>query len=93
MAEIKWEKDFNAALRMAKEAKRPIYLDFWFEGSVTERHPEAGATPEAVFLLGVAEYWKTHDVKALRRAHDTLTSKYTASEWARRAVPYGVIPL
>jgi len=32
MAEIKWERDFNAALRTAKEAKRPIYLDFWFEG-------------------------------------------------------------
>jgi hypothetical protein len=32
MAGIKWEKDFSAALALAKSAKKPIYLDFWFEG-------------------------------------------------------------
>jgi hypothetical protein len=61
--------------------------------AVVERHPEAGAAPEAVFLLGVAGYWKTHDVKALRRIYDTLTMKYPTSEWARRAHPYsGISP-
>jgi hypothetical protein len=32
MAEIRWEKDFSAARERAKAAKKPIYLDFWFEG-------------------------------------------------------------
>ena len=59
--------------------------------SVVDRHPGAGAAPEAVFLLGVAEYWKTHDLKALRRIYDTLTAKYPSSEWARRAEPYSGI--
>lgn len=32
MAEIKWETDFNEALRKAKKEGKPIYHDFWFEG-------------------------------------------------------------
>lgn len=60
---------------------------------VMERHPDAGATPEAVFLHGVAGYWKTHDPKELRRAYDMLTARYPRSEWARRAAPYAQIPL
>jgi hypothetical protein len=32
MAEIRWEKDFRSAQERAKAAKKPIYLDFWFEG-------------------------------------------------------------
>lgn len=61
--------------------------------TVAERHPGAGATPEALFHLGVAEYKRSHDPKALRRAYDALTAKYPQSEWARRADPYSAIPL
>ena len=61
--------------------------------SVIEEHAGAGVTPEAVYLLGVAGYRKTHDAKALRRIYDTLTEKYPQSEWARRARPYADIPL
>lgn len=61
--------------------------------SVIEQHPDAGVAPEAVFFLGVAEYFKTHDAKVLRRAYETLTSKYPQSEWARRAKSYSQIPL
>ena len=61
--------------------------------TVIERHPGAGATPEAVFLRGVAEYKHTNDAKALRRAYDALTAHYPQSEWARRAAPYSAIPL
>lgn len=61
--------------------------------TVIERHPDAGATPEAVFLQGVAEYKHTRDAKALRRAHDALKARYPQSEWARRAEPYSAIPL
>jgi tetratricopeptide (TPR) repeat protein len=59
--------------------------------SVAEQHPDAGAAPEAVFLLGVAGYWKTHELKSLRGIYDTLTMKYPSSEWARRAAPYSGI--
>ncbi|MBI5419330.1 MAG: tetratricopeptide repeat protein [Deltaproteobacteria bacterium] len=61
--------------------------------TVVERHPNAGATPEAVFLMGVAGYKHDHDPKALRRAYDTLAEKYPQSEWTRRADPYSAIPL
>ncbi|TAN44253.1 MAG: tetratricopeptide repeat protein [Nitrospirae bacterium] len=61
-------------------------------GSVIEKYPHAGPAPEAVFFLGVAEYKKGHDPKALRKAFDTLKEKYPTSEWARRAEPYGTIP-
>jgi len=61
--------------------------------TVIDRHPDAGATPEAVFLQGVAGFKDTHDPKALRRAYDSLKAKYPQSEWARRADPYSAIPL
>jgi hypothetical protein len=32
MAAIMWEREFSTALERAKEEKKPIYLDFWFEG-------------------------------------------------------------
>lgn len=61
--------------------------------TVIARHPNAGATPEAVFLLGVSGYKHSHDPKELRRAYDTLVARYPQSEWARRADPYSAIPL
>jgi hypothetical protein len=61
--------------------------------TVVQRHPDAGATPEAVFFLGVAGYKHTHDAKELRRAYETLKAKYPQSEWARRADPYSAISL
>jgi hypothetical protein len=61
--------------------------------TVVQRHPDAGATPEAVFLLGVAGYKHTHDAKELRKAYETLKARYPQSEWARRADPYSAIPL
>ncbi|HEX9614292.1 MAG TPA: tetratricopeptide repeat protein [Bacteroidota bacterium] len=61
--------------------------------SVVEQHPASGSAPEAVFLLGVSEYWKTHKLAALRRIYDTLIAQYPQSEWARRAMPYsGISP-
>ena len=59
--------------------------------AVIEQHPAAGVTPQAIYYLGVAEYLKTHDAKALRRVFDALTSKYPQSEWARRSQPYSQI--
>ncbi len=61
--------------------------------AVIDGHPTAGAVPEAIFFLGVAGYWKSHDATALRRAYDTLAAQHPQSEWTRRAVPYEQIPL
>jgi len=61
--------------------------------TVVDRHPKAGAAPEAIFHLGVAGYKQTHDAKALRRAYDALIARYPQREWARRAEPYSAIPL
>ncbi len=32
MGEIRWERDFNEAVKKAKKEGKPIYHDFWFEG-------------------------------------------------------------
>ncbi len=32
MAEIKWEREVQAALTLAEKTHKPVYLDFWFEG-------------------------------------------------------------
>ncbi len=32
MAEIQWERDFNEAIKRAKNEGKPIYQDFWLEG-------------------------------------------------------------
>ncbi len=32
MAEIKWEKDFEAALERAKKEGKSVFHDFWFDG-------------------------------------------------------------
>ncbi len=61
--------------------------------TVLSRHPDAGAAPEALFLRGVSAYKATHDPKELRKAYESLTSRYPQSEWARRAEPYSAIPL
>ena len=61
--------------------------------AVIEQHPNAGVTPQAIYYLGVSEFLKTHDAKALRRIYDSLTSKYPQSEWARKAQPYAQIEI
>jgi outer membrane protein assembly factor BamD (BamD/ComL family) len=61
--------------------------------TVADQHPNAGAAPEAIFLLGVAGYKRTHEPKFLRQIYDRLTAKYPQSEWARRAEAYSEIPL
>ena len=57
-----------------------------------DRCPVPEVVPEAIFFHGVASYKHTHDPKPLRKAYDTLTAKYPASEWAKRAEPYTLIP-
>ena len=89
--------DFLAHLKLGKA--KMFFNRFRFADAVDnfttviEQHPDAGAVPEAIFFLGVNSYWKSHDPKGLRRAHDTLAARFPQSEWARRALPYKQIPL
>jgi len=32
MTEINWERDFEKALERARETRKPIFQDFWFDG-------------------------------------------------------------
>ena len=88
--------DFLAELKFSKgmlffEKERHEEAAKWFT-KVIEEHTNAGVAPEAIFFLGVAEYKKTHEASALRRAYDALSEKHPQSEWARRAQPYSTIP-
>jgi thioredoxin-related protein len=88
--------DFLSQLKFGKgivffEKERHEEAAKWFKRLI-EEHPSAGVTPEAIFFLGVAEYKKTHEASALRRAYDTLSLKYPESEWARRAQAYSALP-
>jgi len=90
-------EDFLAHLKLGKG--KMFFNRFRFAEAieeftaVSEQHPTAGATPEAIFFLGVAKYWKSHDPKGLRWGYDTLAARFPQSEWARRAQPYQQIPL
>lgn len=89
--------DFLAHLKLGKA--KVLFDRFRFAEAIKEftalieEHPTAGVAPEAIFFLGVAEYWNSHDPKGLRRALDTLVARFPQSEWTRRAAPYGQIPL
>jgi hypothetical protein len=54
-------------------------------------YPGSGAAPEAVFLRGVAGFKASHDPRPLKEAYEKLQAKYPASEWAKRASPYGLL--
>jgi hypothetical protein len=32
MAEIAWERNFDAALEKSKKHGKPVFQDFWFDG-------------------------------------------------------------
>lgn len=59
---------------------------------VADTYPKSGAAPEAVFLTGVCKYKNTHDPKYLKQAYEKLSKEYNDSEWAKRALPYRLIP-
>jgi hypothetical protein len=61
------------------------------EKVITE-FPESKATPEAIFLRGVAGYKSSHDPKPLKAAYEKLQAEYPKSEWTDRALPYRLLP-
>jgi hypothetical protein len=32
MAEIVWERELDSAIAKARQAGKPVFLDFWFDG-------------------------------------------------------------
>ena len=54
-------------------------------------YPQSAAAPEAIYLRGVSRYKASHDAKPLKEAYEKLKADYPASEWARRAEPYGLL--
>lgn len=89
-------EDFLAQLKFGKgivffETERHEEAARWFQ-RVFDEHADSAVAPEAVFFRGIADYKKTHEASALRRAYDTLSERYPRSEWARRAEPYSRIP-
>ncbi len=63
------------------------YLD-----KVIAGYPKSAAAPEAVFFRGVCGYKSTHGPKPLKDAYEKLNAEYPQSEWAKRALPYRLLP-
>ena len=78
-------------------AKTYYELDMFNEAlanfdKVIEDYPQSDAAPEAIFYRGVCGYKSTHDPKPLKRAYEKLQAAYPQSEWAKRALPYRLLP-
>jgi len=58
---------------------------------VIDRFPQAAAAEEAIFLLGVSGYKRTHQAGELKKAWERLSRDYPASEWSKRARPYSAL--
>jgi outer membrane protein assembly factor BamD (BamD/ComL family) len=78
---IKAHFDLNRFSEALSEAKRLI-----------ADYPKSRATPEAIYLQGVAGYKSTHDPVHLKAAYQKLHTEYPASEWMERAQPYSLLP-
>lgn len=59
--------------------------------TLLEGYPGSDASPEAIFLKGVALYKSTHDAKPLKQAYEQLRAEHPASEWTKRAYPYRLL--
>jgi hypothetical protein len=59
--------------------------------TLLKEYPQSAATPEAIYLRGVSRYKASHDAKPLKEAYEKLKADYPASEWTRRAEPYGLL--
>ncbi|MDG4476000.1 hypothetical protein [Thiovibrio frasassiensis] len=51
----------------------------------------SSSAPEAVFLIGVCSYKRSHDPKPLKDAYEKLNAAFPDSEWAKRAYPYRLL--
>ena len=54
-------------------------------------YPASSAAPEATYLRGVVRFKRTHQAEPLKDALEQLKREYPSSEWAKRAMPYGLL--
>lgn len=59
--------------------------------SVVSDYPGSFAAPEAIYLRGVSGYYSSHEAAPLKEAYEKLKAGYPASEWVKRAEPYGLL--
>ena len=67
----------------------PAALSF-FENIIAD-HAQSDVVAEAIFLQGVARYKNSGDLKPLKDAYESLSSKYPDSIWTKRAYPYRLL--
>lgn len=60
--------------------------------TIINDYPKSSAAPEAIFLKGVCRYKHTQEPKPLKEAYEQLQKEHPGSEWAKRALPYRLIP-
>jgi len=53
--------------------------------AIVEELPESEAAPEALYGAGVARYKATHDPTALASTADAFKTRYTDTNWAKKA--------
>lgn len=87
--------DFTAQLQLGKaklynDQDRLDKAAFEFQ-VVIDRFPQAAAAEEATFLLGVANYKRTHQAGELKKAWERLSQDYPQSEWTKKARPYSAL--
>jgi hypothetical protein len=85
--------DFLAQLKlglgqMAFKREDWAAAEKWFR-EIVERHPNADASPQALYWAGVARYKATNDASALGQTAAAFGQKYQDSAWAKKASVWG----
>jgi len=52
---------------------------------IVERHPRTATAAEALYWSGVSRYKATGDASALRKTAEEFRTRYTDSDWAKKA--------
>ncbi|MBU4034139.1 MAG: hypothetical protein KKG34_05005, partial [Proteobacteria bacterium] len=58
---------------------------------LVDGYGKSGSAPEAIFLVGVCNYKRSHDAKPLKAAYEKLNAAFPDNEWTKRAYPYRLL--
>ena len=58
---------------------------------LVDGYGQSDSVPEAIFLIGVCTYKRSHDPKPLKAAYERLSAAFPESEWTKRAYPYRLL--
>ena len=62
----------------------------FFDDIITD-HSKSDVVAEAIFLQGVSRYKNSGEAIHLKKAYESLCSRYPDSEWTTRAYPYRLL--